>query len=46
MEQTQKPSKLKLLTEDNFWEEFHKVHGGEISTNVGSVEVNTEEDQS
>lgn len=42
----QKPSKLKLLTEDNFWTEFHKVHGREIKTDVGSVKVNTEKNKS
>ena len=38
-------SKLIKLTEDNFWAEFHRVHGGNISTNVGTIKVTTEEDK-
>ena len=39
-----KRSKLSKWTEDNFWEEFHRVHGGSVKTDVGSIKVITKKD--
>lgn len=38
-------SKLSKSTEADFWAEFHRVHGGNISANVGTIKVTTEEDK-
>ena len=35
-----KQKKIKIKTERDFWDLFHKVHNSHLSTNVGEVTVN------
>jgi len=37
--------KLSKVTEENFWVKFNQVHNAHLSTNVGTIEVITEEDK-